>query len=223
MRRLVLLNLILWLAVAAAAEAAGFFFWDKAQYIRTNQAQVGADLVVISTPEVGRLTQWSAKTGDRISAGAVLGTLQPLASIPSSMAGRDPRRGRGPRREPDLPELPRERVRVLQAGRLGQRRRRRLLPAQEQPPSGPCLAPRRLVRTPLRHRPYRPSPLKLAPRTMGRPHETDLPSAPGRRPALSQLHAALGFTPASRLPHRARLHPTLRRRLRHQCPLFLRW
>ncbi|ATY86143.1 hypothetical protein CVV65_15415 [Kyrpidia spormannii] len=95
MRRLVLLNLILWLAVAAAAGAAGFFFWDKAQYIRTNQAQVGADLVVISAPEVGRLTQWSAKTGDRISAGAVLGTLQPLASIPSSMAGAGSASGAG--------------------------------------------------------------------------------------------------------------------------------
>ncbi|MBE3552643.1 MAG: HlyD family efflux transporter periplasmic adaptor subunit [Kyrpidia tusciae] len=87
MRRLVLLNLILWLAVAAAAGAAGFFFWDKAQYIRTNQAQVGADLVVISAPGVGRLTQWSVKTGDRVSAGTVLGTLQPLAVSPMPGTG----------------------------------------------------------------------------------------------------------------------------------------
>ncbi|MDI3257069.1 MAG: efflux RND transporter periplasmic adaptor subunit [Kyrpidia sp.] len=87
MRRLLLLNLILWLAVAAGAGTAGFFLWDRALYVRTPNARVGVDLVVVTSPAAGRLTQWTAKTGDRVSAGAVLGTEETLAAGPAAAPG----------------------------------------------------------------------------------------------------------------------------------------
>jgi multidrug resistance efflux pump len=82
-RRVILIVLA---AAALSALAIGGYYWYRgSRFIITDDARVAANLVSVSPEIAGRLLEWRAQEGDRVSAGDVLGR-QDLGSALSSGA-----------------------------------------------------------------------------------------------------------------------------------------
>jgi multidrug resistance efflux pump len=83
-RRKVIL-IVLSTAVLSALGIGGYYWYRSSRFIITNDARVAANVVSVSPEIAGRLLEWRAQEGDRVSAGDVLGR-QDLGSALSSGA-----------------------------------------------------------------------------------------------------------------------------------------
>ncbi len=82
---------LLALALLGAAGIAYYYGYMDARYVTTNDARVAADLVAVTPQVAGRLASWTAREGDRVEAGQVLGTVDPGAPVgPERTAVRAP-------------------------------------------------------------------------------------------------------------------------------------
>lgn len=80
MRRLIVVPLIVILAVLAIVGGIGYWIFNSYTYYGTDDAQVSAPLVTISSPQAGQLTNYALKLGDTVDAGQTLATITTTAA-----------------------------------------------------------------------------------------------------------------------------------------------
>lgn len=80
MRRIILVPLLIFLALAAIGGAIAYWIYDNYNYYRTDDAQISGPVVNVSAPVAGTLTTLSVKLGDKVTAGQTIGSITPAAS-----------------------------------------------------------------------------------------------------------------------------------------------
>jgi multidrug resistance efflux pump len=73
MSRKQIIILVIAIVVVVVAAIAGWYWYQGAHYVATNDARVSADLVSISPEIVGKLLEWRVKEGDMVAKDDVLG------------------------------------------------------------------------------------------------------------------------------------------------------
>ena len=74
-RRIILINVIMFIVLAVLV-VAGYYFYDQSvKYLSTDNAQVTGQEFVIAAPAAGKLTDWKASVGETFSSGQAVGTL----------------------------------------------------------------------------------------------------------------------------------------------------
>jgi multidrug resistance efflux pump len=86
MRRMILVPLLIFLALAAIGGAVAYWIYDSYNYYRTDDAQVSGKIVSVSAPIAGTLTSLNVKSGVQVTAGQTIGSITPvsLTSTPST-------------------------------------------------------------------------------------------------------------------------------------------
>lgn len=82
LKRIVLINLALFLVLFAIAIGVADYLYQRSHFIATDNAHVTAHLVDIYAPETAVLSVWTARTGDQIHTGNVLGDIRTSARTP---------------------------------------------------------------------------------------------------------------------------------------------
>lgn len=85
MRRLILIPLLIFIALAAIAGGITYYVYNNYMYYGTDDAQVTGPIVNISAPVAGTLSALSVKLGDTVSAGQTIGSITP-AGVASATA-----------------------------------------------------------------------------------------------------------------------------------------
>jgi multidrug resistance efflux pump len=75
MRRLILVPLLIFLALLAIVGGVGYWLYNNYTYYSTDDAQVSGQIVSISSPQAGQLTNFAMKVGDQVTAGQVVATI----------------------------------------------------------------------------------------------------------------------------------------------------
>ncbi len=75
MRRIILVPLLIFLALAAIGGAIAYWIYDNYNYYRTDDAQISGPVVSISAPEAGTLTSLTIQPGATVTAGEQIGTI----------------------------------------------------------------------------------------------------------------------------------------------------
>lgn len=81
--RLIVLIVVV-LALAGGGWALYNYYYESTHYLRTENAQVMADMVAVSPLVTGKLTDWSVAEGDMVKAGQVLGRQDTGTMVSSS-------------------------------------------------------------------------------------------------------------------------------------------
>ena len=86
MRRMLLVPLLIFLALAAIGGAVAYWIYDSYNYYRTDDAQVSGKIVSVSAPIAGTLTSLNVKSGTQVTAGQTIGSITPVSitSTPST-------------------------------------------------------------------------------------------------------------------------------------------
>ena len=85
MRRLILVPVLIFLALAAIGAGIGYWIYNNYTYYSTDDAQVSGQIVNVSAPASGQLTTLSVKQGDTVTQDQSIGTISaPGASAKSS-------------------------------------------------------------------------------------------------------------------------------------------
>lgn len=79
MRRLILVPLLIFVALAAIGGGVAYWIYDNYTYYRTDDAQINGPIVNVYAPAPGTLASLSVKLGDTVTAGQTLGTVTPVA------------------------------------------------------------------------------------------------------------------------------------------------
>ncbi len=79
MRRAILIPVLITVALLAIVGGVGYFIYNNYYYYTTDDAQVNAPLVNVSSAVSGQLTTLTVKQGDTVSAGQTIGTITPVA------------------------------------------------------------------------------------------------------------------------------------------------
>jgi multidrug resistance efflux pump len=87
MRRMILVPLLIFLALAAIGGAIAFWIYDSYNYYRTDDAQVSGKIVSVNSPTAGTLTSLSVKPGEQVTAGQTIGSITPAPSITTPVSG----------------------------------------------------------------------------------------------------------------------------------------
>src|SRR5436309_2544817 len=77
MRRMILVPLLIFVALAAIGGAVAYWIYDSYNYYRTDDAQISGKIVNVSAPVAGTLTTLSVKQGDKVTAGQTIGSITP--------------------------------------------------------------------------------------------------------------------------------------------------
>jgi multidrug resistance efflux pump len=77
--------IVLVIAVASVAGIVGYYAYERARYVATDDARVAADVVSVSPEIVGKLLEWRVREGDTVAKDDVLGR-QDLGSALTSGA-----------------------------------------------------------------------------------------------------------------------------------------
>ena len=80
MRRIILVPLLIFLALAAIGGAIAYWIYDNYNYYRTDDAQISGQILNVSAPVAGTLTSLSVKLNDKVTAGQTIGSITPAAS-----------------------------------------------------------------------------------------------------------------------------------------------
>jgi len=80
MRRMILVPLLIFVALAAIGGAVAYWIYDSYNYYRTDDAQISGKIVNVSAPVSGTLTSLSVKQGDKVTAGQIIGSITPAPS-----------------------------------------------------------------------------------------------------------------------------------------------
>jgi len=75
MRRMIFIPVLVVLALLAIAGGVGYYIYNNYTYYKTDDAQVTGSIVSVSTPMSGQLSAYSAKVGQTVTAGQVIGTI----------------------------------------------------------------------------------------------------------------------------------------------------
>lgn len=75
-KRLLAFNVIIILLIIFAGFIAYYFYNQSTLYLKTDDAQITGQQIVISAPAAGTLTSWKAATGSTFSSGDVIGQIQ---------------------------------------------------------------------------------------------------------------------------------------------------
>ena len=85
MRRLILVPVLIFLALAAIGAGIGYWIYNNYTYYSTDDAQVSGQIVNVSAPASGQLTTLIVKQGDTVTQDQSIGTISaPGASAKSS-------------------------------------------------------------------------------------------------------------------------------------------
>jgi len=84
MRRMILVPLLMVVVILAIAGGVGYYVYNNYAFYNTDDAQVTGAIVSVSAPTTGQLTTLSAKQGDNVTAGQVLGTITTTITNPTS-------------------------------------------------------------------------------------------------------------------------------------------
>lgn len=85
MSRKTIIVIVLAIAVVAVAGIVGWYWYQGARYVATDDARVAADVISVSPEIVGKLLEWRVKEGDMVAKDDVLGR-QDLGSALTSGA-----------------------------------------------------------------------------------------------------------------------------------------
>jgi multidrug resistance efflux pump len=75
MRRLILVPVLIFLALAAIGAGIAYWIYDNYTYYRTDDAQLTSQIINVSAPTAGTLTTLDVKLGDTVTAGQTIGTI----------------------------------------------------------------------------------------------------------------------------------------------------
>ncbi|GLV14825.1 multidrug resistance protein A [Alicyclobacillus hesperidum] len=75
MRRMVALQVVILLVLVIAGFVGYYFYNQSSTYIKTDDAQVSGQQIVIAAPAAGQLTAWNGSVGSTFSSGSTVGTL----------------------------------------------------------------------------------------------------------------------------------------------------
>ena len=86
MRRLILVPVLIFLALAAIGAGIGYWIYNNYTYYSTDDAQVSGQIVTVSAPASGQLTNLSVKQGDTVTQDQTIGTITPAGTGAKSPA-----------------------------------------------------------------------------------------------------------------------------------------
>ncbi len=95
MRRLILIPLFIVIGILAIVGGVGYWFYNNYNYYNTDDAQISGQIIGVSSPQAGQLTNYSVKLGDTVTAGQTIGTItvqtptgqQQTVNVTSPIAG----------------------------------------------------------------------------------------------------------------------------------------
>lgn len=93
MRRLILVPLLIFIALAAIGGGIAYWIYNNYTYYSTDDAQINGQIVNVSAPSAGTLASLSVKPGDSVTAGQTIGTITPVSSSASSIPLTSPMNG----------------------------------------------------------------------------------------------------------------------------------
>ncbi|MCL6632105.1 MAG: efflux RND transporter periplasmic adaptor subunit [Alicyclobacillus herbarius] len=85
-RRLLIFNIVALIVIIAILFGGYYWIDQRNKYIKTDNAQVTGQEVVISAPATGKLVDWKGTLGDTFSSGDTIGTVE----VPPSAGQRSP-------------------------------------------------------------------------------------------------------------------------------------
>ncbi|MDO6848804.1 HlyD family efflux transporter periplasmic adaptor subunit [Priestia megaterium] len=74
--RLLVTNIVGIIVILLLVGFGGYYFYEKANYVKTDEAQVEAPLSQVIASANGQLSEWNAKEGDSVSQGDSVGSLK---------------------------------------------------------------------------------------------------------------------------------------------------
>src|SRR5260370_27350592 len=80
MRRIILVPLLIFLALAAIGGAIAYWIYDNYNYYRTDDAQISGPVVNVSAPVAGTLTTLNVKRDDKVTAGQTICSITPVTN-----------------------------------------------------------------------------------------------------------------------------------------------
>lgn len=80
MRRIILVPLFIFIALAAIGGAIAYWIYDNYNYYRTDDAQISGPVVNVNAPVAGTLTTLDVKLGDKVTAGQTIGSITTATS-----------------------------------------------------------------------------------------------------------------------------------------------
>ena len=75
MRRMILVPVLIFLALAAIGAGIAYWIYDNYTFYRTDDAQLTSQIINVSAPAAGTLTTLDVKLGDTVTAGQTIGTI----------------------------------------------------------------------------------------------------------------------------------------------------
>lgn len=90
MRRLIFVPLLIVVAFAAIAGGVAYLIYNNYMYYGTDDAQVNGQIVNVSAPTSGILTNLSVKQGDNVTSGQTLGSVTPAVTTESNSSQGSP-------------------------------------------------------------------------------------------------------------------------------------
>ena len=84
MERKRIIIIVIAIAVLAVAAIVGWYAYEGARYVATDDARVAADVVSVSPEIVGKLLEWRVKEGDMVAKDDVLGRQDLGAALTSA-------------------------------------------------------------------------------------------------------------------------------------------
>lgn len=75
MRRMILVPVLIFLALAAIGAGIAYWVYDNYTFYRTDDAQLTSQIINVSAPAAGTLTTLNVKLGDAVTAGQTIGTI----------------------------------------------------------------------------------------------------------------------------------------------------
>ncbi|MDC3413520.1 HlyD family efflux transporter periplasmic adaptor subunit [Aquibacillus sp. 3ASR75-11] len=76
MRRIIALNIVILIILVGGAFAGYYYFYQSANYLKTDDAKIDGQMITIASPSAGKLADWNAKEGDAFKAGDTVGSIQ---------------------------------------------------------------------------------------------------------------------------------------------------
>ncbi len=83
MRRMILVPLLIFIALAAIGGGVAYWIYNNYTYYGTDDAQINGQIVNVGAPTSGMLTSLSVKQGDTVTAGQTLGSVTPAPTAGS--------------------------------------------------------------------------------------------------------------------------------------------
>ena len=80
MRRLILVPVLIFLALAAIGAGIGYWIYNNYTYYSTDDAQVSGQIVSVSAPASGQLTNLSVRQGDTVTQDQTIGIITPAGT-----------------------------------------------------------------------------------------------------------------------------------------------